>query len=122
MKANTYQDLANITAIYYSIMYPFGSLAEEAGEVMGKLNKYTRKRECTYEAAIVSARLAEETKDSDSLALRADLIKELGDLQWQIAMAAKEIGVTLEDIMVVNLEKLQGRVVRGTVEGSGDER
>jgi len=37
-------------------------------------------------------------------------------------MMAKEVGVSLNEIMKENLKKLHGRKERGTLQGSGDDR
>lgn len=47
---------------------------------------------------------------------------ELGDVLWYIAALARELGLSLEDVARLNLEKLEGRVQRGTLGGAGDER
>ena len=48
--------------------------------------------------------------------------KELGDILWFLAAIAYDHGLQLEDIAKANIEKLAGRAVRGTIQGSGDER
>jgi len=48
--------------------------------------------------------------------------KELGDVLWYVAMSAWEIGYSLEDIAVLNTEKLESRKKRGVINGSGDNR
>ena len=44
---------------------------------------------------------------------RDKLIKELGDVQWYIAIAASEADVSLSDIMEANIEKLRKRYPQG---------
>lgn len=41
------------------------------------------------------------------------LIKELGDVQWYIALAASALGVSLGEIMMRNIEKLRERYTNG---------
>lgn len=41
------------------------------------------------------------------------IIKELGDVAWYLASSAEALGYTLEDIMRMNIEKLQGRYPEG---------
>ena len=120
MTEQTYQEKAFATAIYGdNIEYPFMSLAEEAGEVLGKFNKYVRKHDVFMNDAVESAcRPNCELED----ALREDVIKELGDLQWQLAACCSELNITLEELQQWNLDKIAGRVERGTVDGSGDAR
>jgi NTP pyrophosphatase (non-canonical NTP hydrolase) len=50
------------------------------------------------------------------------LAKELGDVVWYIAVMAHSLGLTLEDIMQGNVEKLKSRKQRGVIRGKGDNR
>lgn len=77
----------------------------EVGEVQGKIKKIIR--------------------DSGGLVTESDRIaitKELGDVLWYVAMCAMEIGINLNEVALMNLEKLQSRKERGTLSGSGDDR
>jgi NTP pyrophosphatase (non-canonical NTP hydrolase) len=108
MKLNEYQALARKTAIYsvepgtFS-MYPFLALAEEAGEVCGKIAKHVRDK-TPFEP------------------VREQVKLELGDVLWQLSNAAADLGFTLEDIAGANIEKLESRAKRGVLGGSGDTR
>jgi len=51
-----------------------------------------------------------------------NLIKELGDVMWFVAMLCNYYGLDLEDVMESNLDKLSRRKANGTIQGSGDER
>ncbi len=121
MTLNEYQEKQRLTARYETPMYPFGSIAEEAGEVMGKLNKFTRKHGATYEEAITAASIR-GTFAPVATKLRDDLIAELGDVLWQVSAAAGELGCTLEEIALANNKKLLGRQERDTLVGEGDDR
>lgn len=44
----------------------------------------------------------------------AKLAKELGDILWYAAFAATALGVTLQDVIDGNVEKLQARYKTGT--------
>lgn len=50
------------------------------------------------------------------------LLKELGDQLWYIQAAARELGVTLSQVALMNLNKLCDRGERDKLRGSGDER
>jgi NTP pyrophosphatase (non-canonical NTP hydrolase) len=104
MHLNEYQNAAQEFAVYpksQGIMYTALALNEEAGEYAGKIAKAVRKGvDPDYEAAA----------------------KELGDTLWQLSQAAREIGYTLEDIALMNLDKLYARQQAGTIIGSGDNR
>lgn len=116
----TYQEQAHTFAKYGdNVEYPFLALGEEAGEVLGKLAKYVRKNNCSVGDALLAAiqpnNLGEQT-------LREDLIKELGDVLWQINACCTELGVTVEHVQRVNISKLTGRDLRDTIIGEGDCR
>ena len=104
-----YQDSARRTAAYpvigHGVIYPTLGLANEAGEVAGKIKKIFRDKE-----GLISV--------SDKQALEA----ELGDVLWYLAQVATELGLTLDDIAVRNLAKLLDRQARGRIGGDGDHR
>jgi NTP pyrophosphatase (non-canonical NTP hydrolase) len=50
------------------------------------------------------------------------IFKELGDCLWFIAAIAKDEGFALSDVAKGNIDKLQDRVKRGVLGGSGDNR
>lgn len=41
------------------------------------------------------------------------LIKELGDVLWYVALAGDALGVTMDDIALMNIEKLKARYPEG---------
>ncbi len=80
-------------------------LAEEAGEVAGKVKKWHR-----------------GDYGDDVGAFRADIQAELGDLLWYTAMLHNIYDMTLEETMIGNVEKLVDRQSRKVIKGSGDDR
>lgn len=103
-----YQEEAAETAIYpqhYSIVYPALGLAGEAGEVADKVKKVIRDKEGEF-----------------GLDDRQEIAKELGDVLWYVANLAADIEYSLEEIAVMNLDKLNSRKARGALRGSGDNR
>jgi NTP pyrophosphatase (non-canonical NTP hydrolase) len=50
------------------------------------------------------------------------LTKEIGDVLWYLAAAAKELGTDLSTIAEANIAKLKDRQARGALGGSGDNR
>ena len=44
---------------------------------------------------------------------KEELVKELGDVAWYLAEAATALGVSLEDILKSNIEKLKRRYPEG---------
>lgn len=98
-----YQLKAVKTAIYpieAQITYPAMGLANEAGEVLGKVKKIIR--DGTYN--------------------REDIVDELGDVLWYAAVLARDLDVSLTEVAYRNLKKLEDRANRGVISGSGDKR
>lgn len=106
---NDYQKAANETAIYPVIgggeVYPALGLANEAGEVLGKIKKIYRDKGGKYEPS-----------DIDSITA------ELGDVLWYVAQLATELSIDLVDVAEANVAKLRSRQTRGTLAGEGDDR
>ena len=100
MTFDEYQVYAQQTAIYeHPIIYPTLGLCRESGEVGEKLKKQLR--------------------DGTSL---DDLKKELGDVLWYLSAIASDLNLSLNDIAITNVDKLQSRMERGKIQGSGDNR
>lgn len=107
---NAYQDQAASTAIYpgrgsVSGLAYVGLGLGEAGEVQGKIKKILRDSDGRLEDA-----------------QRIEIMKELGDVLWYVAMIADEIAIDLESVARQNLAKLADRRERGVLTGSGDNR
>ena len=51
-----------------------------------------------------------------------ELMKEAGDILWQLAGLCKVMGWELDSIAQMNLKKLASRQKRGVIDGSGDNR
>lgn len=77
----------------------------EAGEVQGKIKKIIR-----GSGGIITDEA------------RKEIAKELGDTLWYIASMCQTLGISLEEVATMNIEKLRSRHERGTVHGSGDNR
>ena len=75
-------------------------LAGETGEVMEYLKKLER----------------------DGKEDREHLKKELGDVLYYLAMIGETFGIPLSEVVAGNQEKLNGRIERGTLQGSGNDR
>jgi NTP pyrophosphatase (non-canonical NTP hydrolase) len=89
-------------------------LAGEGGEVADKIKKLYR--ECKLDTESLDA--ASDLDGDASLGL----VKELGDVLWYVAVIAHMLGVDLSTVARENIEKLRGRLTRGTMFGSGDGR
>ena len=80
-------------------------MASEAGEVAGKLKKVFR-----------------DDGGKISPERREQLLSEVGDVLWYVAMVAMELGSSLSAVAEANLDKLLDRDTRGVIGGDGDTR
>ena len=106
---NTYQAESRktwgIIPMNHPIVYPTMGLANEAGEVAGKIKKIFRDQ---------NGQITEENRQS--------LKNELGDVLWYLTQICTELGLTLEEVAETNIEKLASRQERGKLGGDGDNR
>lgn len=104
-----YQKLSRRTwseiEINHPIIYPTLGLANEVGEVIGKIKKIFRDKN-----GVIT--------DADREALKL----ELGDVLWYFTQIATELNLTLEEIADANIEKLWSRYQRNAIRGDGDHR
>ena len=101
---NWYQERAQSTAHYpteQALAYVLLGMGGEVGELQNKFKKVLR---------------------GDKPLQRDDMVAELGDVLWYVAMLAKELGVTLQEVAEKNVAKLQQRAANGTIKGDGDNR
>ena len=109
MDFETYQKKARETAKYPNLgsnnIYPTLGLVGEAGEVAEKVKKVIRDKNGIFD---------EESKNA--------IKKELGDVLWYIANLCTEFNFKLDDVALLNLEKLKRRSAKGKISGSGDDR
>ena len=80
-------------------------LAGESGEVVDKFKKIIRDK---------NSIISEEDK--------VEIVKELGDVLWYIAVISDYLGSTIEEVAKANQGKLTSRKERGVVHGKGDNR
>lgn len=99
-----YQSKAWKTALHSARndKYMYTGLAAEVGEVMSLFAKAVR--------------------DGSSANYNSSLKKELGDVLWFISGIATLEGLSLSDIAKANIDKLNSRKERGTLQGAGDDR
>lgn len=108
MDFKDYQEQAVKTAIYgagHSVIYPALGLANEAGEVLGKIKKVLRDNNGVY------------TNDH-----KKAIGDEIGDVLWYMAALSRDLGISLTDIATGNIQKLLDRQARNVIGGSGDTR
>jgi len=80
-------------------------LVDEAGEVAGKIKKLYR----DYDGV-----LTEEYKK--------EISKELGDVIWYLSQLCTKLGLSMEDVAQMNIDKLRSRLERNKITGDGDNR
>ena len=80
-------------------------LAGETGEVCEKFKKILRDK---------NGKLSERDK--------IEISKELGDVLWCTTTIARYMGVSLEEVAELNIQKLESRLSRGKIHGEGDNR
>jgi len=109
MNFSDYQKRSRATAQYPSIghpvIYPVLGLANEAGEVAGKIKKVFRDK-----GGEISAEM------------RSALQAELGDVLWYLAQVCTELDISMDEVAESNLAKLLDRQARGQIRGDGDNR
>jgi NTP pyrophosphatase (non-canonical NTP hydrolase) len=111
MDFNVYQSATDNTAIYpqagtgssAAVNYAILGLVGEAGEIANKWKKYFR-------------------DDLPVEELYPLIASEMGDVLWYMARLAIEMGFNFNVVAEENLQKLQFRQQRATLNGSGDNR
>ncbi len=100
-------DLFKTTGNYNTVAFveKVLGLVGEAGETADKIKKILRDKD-----GVIS--------EMD----KAEVAKELGDVLWYVASIARYLGVPLEDVAKMNLEKLESRRNRNLLHGEGDNR
>ena len=108
MNFDEYQTQASKTTIYddkYNIIYPSLGLVNEAGEVAGKVKKVLRDNGGIFGSVE-----------------REAIKKELGDVLWYMSAVCSDLNINMSDVAKANIDKLNSRLTRGVLGGSGDER
>ena len=91
---------------YLAVAYCVQKLNGEAGEI-----------------AELSGKLLRDGRgDITDSTFRDNMKKELGDVLWYVSQLCTELGMSLEDVMEANIEKLQSRKERNVLHGEGDNR
>ncbi len=74
------------------------------------------------EAADKFKKILRDKNGMISVADRDEIVKELGDVLWYVAMIAEYLEVPLSDVANKNIEKLESRLQRNKIHGEGDNR
>lgn len=112
MSVDRYQKWTDETAIYpeagtgsmLALAY-VGLGLGEAGEVQGKIKKILRDGNGVIDRE-----------------RRTAILDEASDVMWYLARLLRELGADFHELMAINQAKLNGRLERGTIGGSGDVR
>lgn len=118
LSLNEYQERAMTTCMESSenFSYMFLNLVGEVGEFASKVAKHIRKGNAYISGSSNLyfnnfPELSEQEKE---------LMKEAGDILWQLSGLCTVMGWSLEEIAQQNLDKLAARKAAGTIDGSGD--
>lgn len=106
MDLKTFQEFTQTTALYpkqFADSYLSSGLGAEVGEVLDLYAKYFR-------------------GDYTKYPMTQKLSKELGDIMWFISQICNEEGLSLEEILDENVDKLTSRKSRNKIRGAGDDR
>lgn len=104
LDTDKYTEVSSINGVPRDVFYALG-MAEEAGEVAGKIKKVYRDSGGVYTPELKEA-----------------IILEMGDCLWYMTRLAVFLGFSLGMVAIKNAMKLYGRKQRGTTRGSGDDR
>jgi len=61
-------------------------------------------------------------KDYSLMAVRSMIFKELGDIGWFWVRLCRYYGYDPSEVLQGNMEKLESRMLRNRIQGSGDDR
>lgn len=101
-----YQEAARTTRMTVSgdpLVYATLGLSGEAGELANKVKKLLR-------------------GDDNRAEILQGVKEEMGDVLWYLSAMADDLGVTLQEIAEMNVQKLESRYSRGKIKGAGDHR
>lgn len=128
MTLNEYQQSAMTTCTESSknFSYMMLNLVGEVGEFASKVAKSIRKQEIEIGGNDAqygdSPNIHYYTEKADAEETDEELMKEAGDILWQLSGLCSVMGWDLEEIAQMNLDKLASRKERGVIVGDGDNR
>jgi NTP pyrophosphatase (non-canonical NTP hydrolase) len=125
MELNEYQKKAMETCMpsCENFSYMMLNLVGEVGEFASKVAKMIRKGSVEIDT------MDDKTSDLFPMVslpqwvyMQGELMKEAGDILWQLSGLCHIMGWNLEDVAQMNLDKLASRRERGVIDGEGDNR
>lgn len=110
MTLDEYQKEALVTAVFTDddfkdLAHWIFGITGEAGEIAEKIKKIVRDKDG-------------QVNDED----KQELIKEIGDVLWYLAVLAEHLGYKFDEVGTRNIAKLRSRQARDKISGSGDNR
>jgi NTP pyrophosphatase (non-canonical NTP hydrolase) len=110
MTLDEYQKEALVTALYskddfQDLMHWVLGIVGESGEIAEKLKKIVRDK---------NGKIDEHDRE--------ELVKEIGDTLWYLAVFADHLGISLDEVGKRNIAKLHSRQNRDQLRGKGDNR
>lgn len=122
MELNEYQQKAMSTCMETceNTTYMLLNLVAEVGEFAGKVAKHIRRGDAMIEDNELI--FSQNMLPIELNCSRGELMKEAGDIMWQIAGLCSIMGWELEEVCQTNLDKLASRKERGVIDGEGDNR
>lgn len=117
---NEYQKQAMTTCMPTSenFSYMFLNLVGEVGEFASKIAKHIRKGNA-YISGNSDLYFNEFPELSEN---EKELMKEAGDILWQLSGLCTVMNWNLDDVAQMNLDKLASRKDRNVIDGNGDNR
>lgn len=125
LSLNEYQERAMTTCMPSSenFSYMMLNLVGEVGEFASKIGKSIRKGKVFIgngRDSDLHCTLDFFSNEEECDAFDSELRKEAGDILWQLSGLCSVLGWKLEDVALMNLEKLATRKENGTIDGNGD--
>lgn len=110
MTFDEYQTQAATTALFnddkfMDLLHWTLGVGGEAGEITEKVKKIVRDKD---------GKVTQTDKE--------ELMKEVGDVLWYLALLSKHLGYSFDEVAKQNLAKLKSRHARGVIKGAGDNR
>ena len=128
MNLNDYQKKDMLTCMPSSenFAYMMLNLVGEVGEFASKVAKQIRKDNITLGGDIIRSMVRPNsinfTTNKNTEVIINELMLEAGDILWQLSGLCSVMGWNLDDVAMLNLEKLKARKQAGTIDGNGDNR
>lgn len=133
MTLNEYQEKAMSTCMGScdNFSYMMLNLVGEVGEFASKVAKGIRKGDLEVGSTggesnilLMTESRMENIMNAEVMQMvyKGELMKEAGDILWQLSGLCSTFGWTLEEVAQMNLDKLADRKKRGVIDGNGDNR